>query len=186
MNEWRACFSRPHRPLFHQRGGKQLQCGAAGGRPSASGGPYSCTLARESPPPLNVGRLVSPSGCDLLPFRAGFDQQDWYGQLFSYGMGADGAAAGGLQDGEDADANLVPLLVTQRVLPRVLRLVAKCESPLCVPPPPSPHGLVSGGDAVAACPLAPSCSAWGVWETQGRAGGVGAGRGGAGLQEGVW
>lgn len=52
-----------------------------------------------------------------------FDTQDWYQQLFEFGLGAgDAAAAAGV---EDADANLVPQLVESLVLPMALTLVAK-------------------------------------------------------------
>jgi GC-rich sequence DNA-binding factor len=53
---------------------------------------------------------------------AGFDTQDWYQQLFEYGLAAAGPAAAA---GDDADANLVPQLVESLVLPLALSLVAR-------------------------------------------------------------
>lgn len=53
----------------------------------------------------------------------GFDTQDWYQQLFEYGLTAGDDAAGGA--GDDADANLVPQLVESLILPQALHLVAK-------------------------------------------------------------
>jgi GC-rich sequence DNA-binding factor len=50
-----------------------------------------------------------------------FDTQEWYQQLFEFGLGVGTAAAGA----EDADANLVPQLVESLVLPMALTLVAK-------------------------------------------------------------
>ena len=54
-----------------------------------------------------------------------FDTQDWYTQLFEFGLGAGDAAAAAAAVGEDADANLVPQLVESLVLPMALTLVAK-------------------------------------------------------------
>jgi GC-rich sequence DNA-binding factor len=51
-----------------------------------------------------------------------FDTQDWYQQLFEFGLVGGAAAAAA---GEDADANLVPQLVESLVLPLALTLVAK-------------------------------------------------------------
>ncbi len=45
---------------------------------------------------------------------AGFDIQDWYKQLFEYGLNGDASASG---NGSDPDEELVPRLVTQLVLP---------------------------------------------------------------------
>jgi GC-rich sequence DNA-binding factor len=57
-----------------------------------------------------------------------FDQQDWYGQLFEYGMaGQDAAAAAAAAD--DPDANLVPQLVESLVLPQAMHLVKHCWDP---------------------------------------------------------
>jgi GC-rich sequence DNA-binding factor len=57
-----------------------------------------------------------------------FDQQDWYGQLFEYGMaGQDPAAAAAAAD--DPDANLVPQLVESLVLPQAMHLVKHCWDP---------------------------------------------------------
>jgi GC-rich sequence DNA-binding factor len=52
-----------------------------------------------------------------------FDTQDWYQQLFEFGLGTGDAAAAAA--GDDADANLVPQLVESLVLPMALTLVAK-------------------------------------------------------------
>jgi GC-rich sequence DNA-binding factor len=52
-----------------------------------------------------------------------FDTQDWYQQLFEFGLGAGDPAAAAA--GDDADANLVPQLVESLVLPMALTLVAK-------------------------------------------------------------
>jgi GC-rich sequence DNA-binding factor len=54
---------------------------------------------------------------------AGFDTQDWYQQLFEYGLAAAGPAAAA--GGDDADANLVPQLVESLVLPLALSLVVR-------------------------------------------------------------
>jgi GC-rich sequence DNA-binding factor len=56
---------------------------------------------------------------------AGFDTQDWYQQLFEYGLAAAGPAAAAAAAGDDADANLVPQLVESLVLPLALSLVAR-------------------------------------------------------------
>jgi GC-rich sequence DNA-binding factor len=53
----------------------------------------------------------------------GFDTQDWYQQLFEYGLAA--AAGPAAAAAEDADANLVPQLVESLVLPLALSLVAR-------------------------------------------------------------
>lgn len=55
--------------------------------------------------------------------QGGFDTQDWYQQLFEYGLTAAGDAAAAA--GDDADANLVPQLVESLILPLALHLVAK-------------------------------------------------------------
>ena len=44
----------------------------------------------------------------------GFDSQDWYKQLFEYGLNGDDIAPSG---GSDPDEELVPRLVSQLVLP---------------------------------------------------------------------
>ena len=49
-----------------------------------------------------------------MPVDAGFDGQDWYQQLFEYGLTANVAQA---QSGADPDEELIPRLVTQLVLP---------------------------------------------------------------------
>lgn len=49
-------------------------------------------------------------GFDVGVCRAGFDGQQWYGQLFDYGMAASAGPG-------DADEELVPKLVRELVLP---------------------------------------------------------------------
>ncbi len=45
---------------------------------------------------------------------AGFDSQEWYKQLFEYGLNGDNSTSG---NGSDPDEELVPRLVAQLVLP---------------------------------------------------------------------
>ena len=45
---------------------------------------------------------------------AGFDSQEWYKQLFEYGLNGDDSTSG---NGSDPDEELVPRLVGQLVLP---------------------------------------------------------------------
>ena len=46
---------------------------------------------------------------------AGFDSQEWYKQLFEYGLNGDNSTSSG--NGSDPDEELVPRLVAQLVLP---------------------------------------------------------------------
>jgi GC-rich sequence DNA-binding factor len=75
-------------------------------------------LLHWEPLPVGGGSNGGQQQQQVVPF----DTQDWYTQLFEFGLGAGDAAAGG---GEDADANLVPQLVESLVLPMALTLVAK-------------------------------------------------------------
>ncbi|EFJ52932.1 hypothetical protein VOLCADRAFT_86421 [Volvox carteri f. nagariensis] len=53
----------------------------------------------------------------------GFDTQEWYGELFEYGMNAaDGAA----MSDDDPDSELVPQLVRKLVLPLALHWIERC------------------------------------------------------------
>ncbi|KAI3437850.1 hypothetical protein D9Q98_000296 [Chlorella vulgaris] len=68
---------------------------------------------------------------ELLKWRplhggdTGFDSQQWYQQLFDYGMAHDPASL----DHDDPDANLVPQLVQKLVLPLAKQLLAGVWSP---------------------------------------------------------
>ena len=56
-----------------------------------------------------------------LHFSAGFDDQEWYQQLFDYGMGPSVAPQQQQQQqGSDPDEELIPRLVRELVLPRAL------------------------------------------------------------------
>jgi hypothetical protein len=56
----------------------------------------------------------------LSPTSAGgFDQQQWYSQLFEYGVVGHEAAT------DDPDGNLVPKLVESLILPQAMHLVSK-------------------------------------------------------------
>lgn len=52
--------------------------------------------------------------CKILALPAGFDSQEWYKQLFEYGLNGDNSTSG---NGSDPDEELVPRLVGQLVLP---------------------------------------------------------------------
>jgi GC-rich sequence DNA-binding factor len=63
---------------------------------------------------------------------AGFDAQQWYQQLFDYGMAtaSSGAAANGHAGGGDADEELVPKLVRELVLPLAAHALAHAWRPV--------------------------------------------------------
>jgi GC-rich sequence DNA-binding factor len=78
--------------------------------------------------PAAAGPAAAANGAPAQQPRAGFDMQDWYQQLFEYGLGAGdaaGAAAAAAGGADDADANLVPQLVESLILPMALTLVDK-------------------------------------------------------------
>ncbi|GFR43325.1 hypothetical protein Agub_g4394, partial [Astrephomene gubernaculifera] len=72
------------------------------------------------------GGAGAEAAAAAVPYR-GFDSQQWYGELFEYGMNvtaADGSGVGGGED--DPDADLVPQLVRKLVLPLALHWVERC------------------------------------------------------------
>ena len=79
--------------------------------------PFTTTLTPQ-PPRLHI--LPPPP---LHP-PTGFDGQDWYRELFDYGVPSDPDAPPPPAD--DADATLVPRLVEALVLPQALALARRC------------------------------------------------------------
>ncbi|KAG2423252.1 hypothetical protein HYH02_015353 [Chlamydomonas schloesseri] len=63
---------------------------------------------------------------------SGFDTQEWYTELFEYGMAADGDAAAAVSD-DDPDSELVPQLVRKLVLPLALHWIDRCWDVRSVP-----------------------------------------------------
>ena len=80
--------------------------------------------------PVAAAAAAAAAVTDASGAAAGaFDTQDWYNQLFEFGLagsgngGADGATT---HPGDDPDADLVPRLVESLVLPAALHAVQRC------------------------------------------------------------